>query len=55
MKVIWETVAREDFNVTHRMKVPGGWVVRSYIKNQEDYPVALVFVPDVKHEWMLEK
>ena len=35
---------------TARLKVPGGWVVES----ADECTVAICFVPDPKHEWILE-
>jgi hypothetical protein len=36
---------------THRMRVPNGWIVRSWLLHS----VHMVFVPDSGHIWVLEK
>ena len=52
---MWETIDR----YTHRMKVPGGWIVKSFLK---DFRICLspcsvhqIFIADAEHEWKLEK
>ena len=64
---IWELL---DNGQTYRMKVPGGWLVRSFAQNVavEQAPsgigvrkmiinvgVCMTFVADEKHEWQLPK
>ena len=50
-----------------RAKVPGGWIVKAYssVYHQAnsicgggegwDWRIAMCFVPDPKHEWVIEK
>ena len=40
---------------SHRLKVPGGWIVRSVVDVVGDTGVALVqtFVSDLNYEWKL--
>lgn len=53
----WEDVIRGELQ---RMRVPGGWLVRTYTKVLElnkDYTCSesLAYVPDKEAEWMIEK
>jgi len=44
--------------VTERTKVPGGWLIRSYVVSYEHKPcggVGLTFVPDTLYRWDAEK
>jgi len=56
----WETVdyvEQGPEECTERTRVPGGWVVRSWVRDIEEdsgvptMGVALTFVPDPAHEW----
>lgn len=46
----WERIDRH----TDRLKVPGGWIVRSRII-YEGCSVHHIFIEDQKHTWKLEK
>lgn len=61
---MWETVAVTDHDPvpvvaeTERLRVQGGWVVRTIVRSRswdETISVASdsVFVPDPSHEWRL--
>ena len=55
-----EHVDIEESVVTQRMEVPGGWLVRSFFFKTGNNgnlaaTVAQSFVPDTKHEWVVEK
>lgn len=39
---------------THRLKVPGGWIVRSEYEFEEDFSTAITFLPDPNWTWKLE-
>lgn len=43
----WEDIA----NYAERLKVFGGWLVRTRYFSSDDY--AMAFVPDANHEWQL--
>ena len=58
----WEIVNRvKNQEFTDRMKVPGGWIVRTRFDNDSlpagDTPwqvsVAITFLPDPDYEWAL--
>ena len=60
MKARWESIAdlsdTHHFDSTVRMKVVGGWLVRTVVDNLPDesdgaVAVAMTFVPDPDHEW----
>ena len=51
---------------TNRAKVHGGWIVRTstpvahvnrdmYCGQREDYRISTVFVPDLNHDWVVDK
>lgn len=55
----WETLD----NSHHRLKVPGGWIMKAYeevthdrgdsgMDQGWDFRVSICFVPDAKHEWL---
>ena len=56
-KVVWESIDLIDSRISSdRLKVPGGWLVRSiYLRGQQDGSCALhqIFVADPNHEWIL--
>lgn len=63
-KPTWEDIVESDEPLaslgtrTQRLKVPGGWLIRTTASDtySGEYPavaVALVFVPDVAHGWKL--
>jgi hypothetical protein len=41
----------------HRMKVPGGWLVKSFTIEASSFvsSVALIFIPDPNYDWNLEE
>lgn len=43
----WEAIDSDTF----RLKVPGGWLVKAYGRSAP----SICFVPDLDHEWKLEK
>lgn len=56
IKFEWEEMCDQ---YTHRAKVIGGWIVRSYNFLSDDNSFGsvsecLVFIPDPKHEWEIE-
>lgn len=44
----WETLDEH----TERLKVPGGWIVRSYLSGYQAKAVHQVYVPDPGHLWV---
>ena len=50
----WEDL--EQTQSTMRLKVIGGWIVRSFhvVGDQESSCVGMVFVPDQNHEWEIK-
>ena len=44
----WEDVGKGHETRLERMKVFGGWIVRTYYIGEA---VALCFLPDINHEW----
>lgn len=41
---------------SHRLKVPGGWIVRSITSRyQAGADVSQIFVADPEHKWQLEQ
>ena len=38
-----------------RLKVPGGWIVRTIVMTEAGTSVAQTFVEDPEHEWKLEQ
>lgn len=44
----WEVISKTEMNITKRMKVFGGWVVR--YNGSAEY--SMVFVPDANREWL---
>jgi len=56
-RVMWESIDLIDSRISSdRLKVPGGWLVRSiYLRGQQDGSCALhqIFVADPNHEWVL--
>ena len=52
----WEHIpCDDDYSTSYRLKVPGGWVIRSRASYGTDSAsVHHVFVKDPKHTWELE-
>mgnify|MGYP001561554558 CR=1 FL=1 len=50
----WEEVLRIGVDVTSRLKIHGGWLVRQTGMSQDGQGMlALAFVPDPNHDWQL--
>jgi len=41
--------------VSHRRRIPGGWIVRTITYGFKNSAVAQIFISDPSHEWNLEK
>jgi hypothetical protein len=56
-RVVWESIDLIDSRISSdRLKVPGGWLVRSvYLRGAQDGSCALhqIFVADPDHEWVV--
>lgn len=63
---MWETIdssifplncGQKNMALTSRMKVPGGWLVRSILEGSYNADVRMTqtFIADERHEWVLEK
>jgi hypothetical protein len=60
--LMWEEIKQTNergfvggsYAVSERMKVPGGWIVRSRMYNSHGVSVHQIFVPDPNHSWKLE-
>jgi len=52
---IWEKIELYQGASTHRMNVPGGWVIKTcyWSEDLKSVSTALVFVPDAIHKWKL--
>ena len=53
-KLQWETIDKR----THRLKVLGGWIIRSSLEKQyQDGAVSVhqIFISDVAHQWSLNE
>lgn len=60
MKAEWELIHQAQHHQTARMKVINGWIVRDqYFQHIKPGTLvtteAMVFVPDTKHEWTIER
>lgn len=57
----WELInhgiSSSVYEETERLKVLGGWIVRTQLHNgkAQAMAVSLVFIPDPKHEWDLNE
>ncbi len=47
----WEDITDEKYAGCSRLKVPGGWLVVSWVNATEQENI--LFVSDPKHEWEL--
>ncbi len=47
---VWEEVNSSDYDITERMSVIGGWIVRTRVTDTRQ-KIALVFIPDESHTW----
>ena len=56
---MWEIIPEEkelqenDGQVSARLRVPGGWVVRTHLSGMNSSAVAQTFVADSSHSWEL--
>ena len=62
MKFEWELIddaSNEYWNCSFRAKVHGGWIVRHFHQLSDDDALtpssSMVFVPDIYHDWRIEK
>ena len=54
MNTDWENISSvNDDSCTEKLRVPGGWVIRT--SDYGNKTVAMVFVPDPNHLWVIEK
>ena len=56
----WEIIETDISNTTcsDRLKVPNGWIVRSYTKTgafSNKGGIHQIFIPDINHKWVLDK
>ena len=55
--ILWEKIeGRSNANLrqaTYRLKVPGGWIVRDDYDLREHSSIAMVFVSDTDHKWVV--
>jgi len=49
---MWEEIEYKEFCTSDRLKVPDGWIVRSYYNRES---VHQIFVEDKRHTWKLNK
>ncbi len=49
----WEVIQEGKIDITERLKVYGGWLVK-YLCNRTGES-SMVFVPDVHHAWKISK
>ncbi|MBA3536473.1 MAG: hypothetical protein H0T84_07685 [Tatlockia sp.] len=53
----WEAIKAPwpgiGYTYIYRLPVPGGWLV--YTHARHDSSASALFIPDVNHEWVLEK
>lgn len=50
MKIYWEEIDSD----TNRLKVPGGWIVRSYMHSVSGHTVHQIFIEDPEHLWIIQ-
>lgn len=50
MKIAWEKID----NMTSRLKVPKGWIVRTLNNDYFGNSIHQIFVEDVDHNWCLD-
>lgn len=52
----WETIEHDDFTLTNRGKVPGGWMMyMTSMEGETHLPMVPVFIADPTHSWVLQK
>jgi hypothetical protein len=52
---MWERISSGNSICSDRLKVPGGWLVRSYLAYSTAGSVIQTLVPDPEHTWELKK
>jgi hypothetical protein len=56
--ILWEKIeGRSNPNfkqATYRLKVPGGWILRDDYDLREHSSIAMVFVSDAGHKWVVK-
>ncbi len=52
---MWEEIDYDQGDSTARMRVPGGWLVRTVIGHLESPAVHMIFFPDPHHDWVVEE
>lgn len=52
----WEEINtdKEDASYSFRLKVPGGWIVKSYLCYSGKNSVHQIFIKDENHLWRLK-
>ena len=59
MKFEWESISETQKHTTCRAKVHGGWIINclTNVIDNSGYNTSesMVFIPDPKHEWTVEK
>ena len=52
----WEPISEDDKLVSHRLRVTGGWIVRSMFSEwRTGAAIAQTFVKDENHAWKLDE
>lgn len=60
MQFNWEEIydaGEDNFDVTKRAKVFGGWIVQHFVLELGSPPapcISLTFIPDPNHEWVID-
>lgn len=53
---VWEDITDDMYAGCARLKIFGGWLVVAWVESKKGMlPENLLFIPDPKHEWVLEK
>lgn len=52
--VKWQEIEKNNYNLTHRLEVIGGWLVKhtEYSDIEGRTGMCMVFVADPEHEWL---
>jgi len=53
--LIYKESGSQSLSSTDRAKVYGGWIVNTRLFNGKNGHESMVFIPDVNHEWVIEK
>ena len=51
---MWQEIEEDSDSVSARLKVPGGWVVRTIVLASRGAGVTQIFVSDPDYKWELE-